>query len=341
MSSTQVKFYKGNETEKVLPKEMKIEKIQFDSFRDFFHSVIIPTGDLNKKLSCEYIFRGEETNKYELIPSALRKNNTEKLRGLVEPVENQSEFEFWQIYAEYMLLREFYKIANSNGLKVPTVTEIKEYFVSKIPLERLYQRTKYKWIPTELVELAALAQHYGIPTRLIDWTFDPFVALYFASMGAIKSALNSGIQDNDKMVIWALNSQQIQSKQITVAKIPINFVVPSYNENPNLSAQKGVLTNWEIEMSSTLEELNNFSKNSSKIVDRIPLNELLKPYCRDDAENYFVGLYKFEFPVEDCVLVYNTIKQFGYSAARLFPGYSGVTQKIEEDRKAVELNNTF
>jgi len=299
----------------------------------------MPTGDLKEKLGREYIYRGEETNKFQLIPSVLRTENINKLRNFVKLIESQSEIEFFQIYTEYLLLREFYKTANSNGLKVPTVNGIQDYFVSEIPLERLYQQKKYKWIPNELVELAALAQHYGIPTRLIDWTFDPFVALYFASIGAIKSALRNEIQDNDKMVIWALNSQQIQSKQITVAKIPINFVVPSYNENPNLSAQKGVLTNWEIEMCSTLEELKNFSKKSSQIVDRTPLNELLKKYCKDDAENSFIGLYKFEFPVEDCLLVYDTIKKFGYSAARLYPGYSGVTKEIEDDIMVNELNN--
>ncbi len=112
-------------------------------------------------------------------------------------------------------------------------------------------------------------QHYGIPTRLLDWTENPLIALHFALIGApYKRSAKGAISFNEDATVWildpekwnqrALDYQSYAGGSLTPGDEALNgyapnnssfsgmnkFPVSLYGEHnsPRIVAQQGVFT---------------------------------------------------------------------------------------------------
>jgi hypothetical protein len=63
--------------------------------------------------------------------------------------------------------------------------------------------------PEHLIEWLALMQHHGAPTRLLDLSWSPFIAAYFAFEFA-------PVNDDHSVAVWCLNVEHLKNKSLQI-----------------------------------------------------------------------------------------------------------------------------
>jgi len=100
------------------------------------------------------------------------------------------------------------------------------------PCLHLKPKTEWDWL--------VVAQHHGLPTRLLDWSYDPYIALWFA--------LETSSKNGSKPEVWVLkpeNDDIIDSvkKSRPYAGTRTKVFKPTF-EIPRVRAQKGCFTSF-------------------------------------------------------------------------------------------------
>lgn len=170
----------------ILRREELVEEIEVASIDEIYKKVIYNEGYNG------YVFRGHKDENYKLIPTLLRDEYISKFN-------KQSKLCLAEIRALIMFFRE----ANYHGLSVPEIPVFyKNYLSNYFELNDVLDLNAYYWLPDDIIELTILAQHYGIKTRLLDWTQDIRIALYFAC--------ENGNDEETKAAIWCIDARWLQ-----------------------------------------------------------------------------------------------------------------------------------
>jgi len=167
-------------------------------------------------------------------------------------------------------------------------------------------------------EYLFLMQHHGVPTRLLDWTENPFIALYFSLVSAISSNSVDG-----NAAVWILSPTiwnekvfehtsykggplSVTDKRITrydpseMDNIPeMPAAIFGIHNNPRIIAQRGVFTIF----GSSIEPMENLFVKKD-----FPAN----------------GLIKIEIPSDKIHQLLERLFSTGYTESMIYPGLDGL-----------------
>lgn len=138
---------------------------------------------------------------------------------------------------------------------------------------------------------------------------------------------NKGKSVENNMEIWALDTRVIIAKEDI---LPLLIIRPAYSGNPNLSAQEGVFTLWQIDKPITKKDRTGNVSIDISLVDRNSLDKLLSDKLQQEDVAVHPYMYHITIPQSQAVEIYSYLERLNHTAAKLFPGYSGVAMSLKE-----------
>ncbi|WP_082356103.1 FRG domain-containing protein [Novosphingobium sp. AAP83] len=168
-------------------------------------------------------------------------------------------------------------------------------------------------------------QHYGVPTRLLDWTESPFIALYFALMSNNKLDFRDPQSD---AIIWLLNPSAWNKASLSDIGFTGGIIDASQPQIKAFSPETDLAERKNIPV------MIYGTHNSSRIVAQRGMFALFGK-CQDPMEDQYKGapfvdgtMSKIVIPKDSIFDVRNSILRKGITESAVFPDLHGLSMEI-------------
>lgn len=175
--------------------------------------------------------------------------------------------------------------------------------------------------PKDSFDWLFLMQHYGLPTRLLDWSESPLVALYFA------------VEDNEKHVgedaaLWCLRPSEL-NKKANIQDDHEAFFIPSFDDeelkNYSIESLAGGPKRTRLLPIATIA-----TRNNSRIQAQLgvfTIHHLDEVAVEDIGDaNHVV---KYTIPDAKRSLILDQLRLLGFSKFTMFPELASIGENIK------------
>jgi hypothetical protein len=301
-----------------------IIKIAYDSASDMLKALSPNFGIVNSNPSLT-IYRGHSRHDHLLLPSAFRPN-TKLLSGGVW-IESQTIITRGDhARAEFETVIAFLEICDREGIRLPEDSQHSREFMEEMQIDLaeslgMSSLQFIGWPPRNIWSSLALSQHYTIPTRMLDWSYSPYVAAYFAAAGAAADYANGITSPDHRLAIFIMeNTSCLRMPRIEIQSWPMRMrlVDAPTCDNNNLRAQKGcfiVCQESTRDFSSPIDR----TEYSNRIIDHSVAHSQPIP-----------KFTKLTLPAREAGSLLRLLHNEGHDAATIYPGHEGVARAIFE-----------